>query len=101
MQKTTKEQIQYVTSKIVAEERAIEFQTNWLEQELTSKKEEIVAAAGRIQDQMQRLIAGFETDGIEVNFNTLGEIQGKGSELDRLLGELATMRKMYQNLGSM
>ncbi len=87
-----------VVEKLGLDENAAQFAVAWLDRDLQSKKDEIVRCATHLQQKMQRLVANFNDDGIEANFNSLGEVQGTGSELDRLLGELTTMRKMYETL---
>ena len=81
-------------------ERHLNWMVERLEWDLEAKRQEIVRQANHIQATMANLTRKLEQDGIDASFNELGEIQSKGNELDRMLGELATMRKMYQNFGS-
>lgn len=94
----TSKNVMTVVEKLGLEDNAAQFSIAWLDRDLQSKKDEIVRCATNIQQKMQRLVANFNEDGVEANFNSLGEVQGTGSELDRLLGELTTMRKMYETL---
>lgn len=96
----TQENVQKVAAKLSENERHLNWMVERLEWDLEAKRQEIVRQANYIQATMANLTRKLEQDGIDASFNELGEIQSKGNELDRMLGELATMRKMYQNFGS-
>ncbi|HZI31621.1 MAG TPA: hypothetical protein VFF11_04725, partial [Candidatus Binatia bacterium] len=63
-----------------------------------AKKEQLVAAIGILRNRMERLLENL-ADGS--SFNSLGEIQGLGAEIDRLTGELAVIRKIKDDTRSM
>lgn len=72
-----------------------------LNRQIDHKVEQIKEQADRVSRNALRLIQKLEKDGPDASFNTLGEMQGAGSELDRLIGELAAMRNVYKEIGSM
>lgn len=55
----------------------------------------------RMIRDLQDLVTALNEQSCDANFNTLGEIQGRGSELDRTLGEIATMRKLIETIAEM
>jgi hypothetical protein len=58
--------------------------------------------AGWIIEKMQRLQASIarsrETDPSALSVNTIGELQGQASELDRLCGEVCAKRQLVRRL---
>lgn len=62
-------------------------------QRVLDKMNALVDSASRVRDRLARLVEGFTTEGVALDcigysVNTIGEIQGSGSEVDRLCGEL-------------
>lgn len=70
--------------------------------EMTRREEayvaEIIARAESLRDNLDRLITSLK-DGDSVS--GLGVVQGSGPDLDRLVGELAMIRKVKNDLPSM
>lgn len=98
--KSTIENVKKVSSKIGESERSSQYLAHRIESDLEYRKTQIVEKAEWMIRDLSRLVEGLNEKGAEYNFNSLGEIQGKGSELDRLLGELSAVRKVYEELAS-
>ena len=71
-------------------------------QELDRQEQEKIyqlnMAAKSLSRKLTMLVEKLENGG---TFNTLGEVQGAGAEIDRLIGELAMLRKINQNMPNM
>lgn len=74
----------------------------YLEAELTRQEENLVEnlviSIGILQNKMTRLTEKLTEGG---NFNSLGEIQGLASEIDRITGEVATVRQIKNRIKGM
>jgi hypothetical protein len=53
----------------------------------------LVRKAGHLADAMNRLGERLEHEGLEAGVNEHGEVQGLGTDVDRLCGELHTARR--------
>jgi len=62
------------------------------------KEKELLRAIDIVQDRMARLAKNVKSGG---TFNSLGELQGLGAEVDRLTGELALLIKMENQLAEL
>lgn len=60
--------------------------------------ERLVAQAKTVQEQMERLQENLAANGVNANINELGELQGRGLELDRLCGEFGVHKIMSKRL---
>lgn len=69
-----------------------------VKRERTHKEKELLQAIDIVQDRMARLAKNVKTGG---TFNSLGELQGLGAEVDRLTGELALLIKMENQLAEL
>lgn len=72
-----------------------DFQLNW---QIEHKKEEIVDKAKWLRGQLDELIEKLSADGRLSN--SLGVLQGNGPDLDRMIGEYATLLQVKTNLAS-
>lgn len=97
----TSANITKIADKMADDERGKEFAARWLADDVTRKVESAVQQSERMIRDLQKLIEDLQGRGADANFNTLGEIQGRGSELDRTLGEIAVMRKMLDTIANM
>ena len=68
-----------------------------IERNAENKKKSVIQTAETIRDRMTRLIETLNENG---NPNSLGELQGLGSELDRMIGELCVMHEIAKDLPS-
>jgi hypothetical protein len=61
--------------------------------------EELVEKMNSLRDELDREITRFQEEGIEHSFNSLGIVQGRGTEIDRLCGELDVLKEVLRNSG--
>ena len=71
------------------------FQRYRLENKAQDYKEQLVAKARWLIDDLKRLIQHLEEGS---TINSLGEVQGKGSEIDRLCGLYAQTRELAEEM---
>lgn len=69
-----------------------------IKRERIHKEKELLRAIDIVQDRMTRLAENVKSGG---TFNSLGELQGLGSEVDRLTGELALLIKTENQLAEL
>lgn len=69
-----------------------------IDYDLKKKVNELIGKAESIRKNLDALILKLKEEGAEANFNSLGELQGDGSCLDRLCGELDTLRRVKHSL---
>ncbi len=74
-------------------------------QMVLNKMDGLLSAATTVRDRLTRLIGGLEQEGVLLDlnlpghsFNTLGEVQAGGSEIDRLCGELGIAVDLLKEL---
>lgn len=58
-------------------------------------KDALLSAVSTMNSRMSRLATNVQED---ASFNNLGEIQGLGSEIDRLTGQLAMVRQIIADM---
>lgn len=92
----TKEPTMQKTVEIIEEIRR---DLKYYEAEIESRVENLISSASSIKRDMERLIEQFSDRGVNANFNSLGEIQSRGCDMDRQLGELAVMRDLLRKIG--
>ncbi len=69
---------------------------------LTVIEERLVTLADNartLAERLQRVAADLEQRGTNASFNSLGEVQGHGSGIDRLCGELRLALDLLAELG--
>ena len=90
---TAEKETQLVTENRKASESPIRMMVDWrLEHEVESTRQQIVRRARSLADRLTRLADGLEHDR-EYGFNTLGELQGNGVELDAWCVKLGFARQ--------
>lgn len=72
-----------------------------LSREIESRIERLKDEANTLINRMQRLVENLDRDGANASINSSGEVQGKGSDVDILCGELTTLRAQLQEVLSM
>ena len=65
---------------------------------VSQKLAKTIYLAEKISHDMTTLADNLREKGIYCNFNTLGELQGRGVEIDRLVSELGLLRKLDEIL---
>lgn len=53
-----------------------------------------------LRQELDREINQFQEEGAEHVFNSLGIIQGRSTEIDRLCGEIATLKDILRSTGA-
>ena len=71
------------------------FQRYRLENKVEDYKEQLIGRACWLIDDLQRLIQHLEEGS---TINSLGEVQGKGGEIDRLCGLYALTRELAEEM---
>lgn len=59
--------------------------------------DKLIDAGKRLAERLNRMVQELEMRGTEASFNWLGEVQGAGSEIDRLCGELNLAIEILEN----
>jgi len=76
----------------------LEMAVDWtLAHEVEHTREAIIKRARSLAERLERLATGLELDG-DYSFNTLGELQGNGVELDTWCHKLGFARQTLKNL---
>jgi hypothetical protein len=94
----TQKNIQAVADRMGESLKEIERVKYNMEYMLQNKRSQMMNKATMIQRCMENFIEKVEKDGDEVSINDLGEMQNMGGELDRMIGEFCTMRRMLEEL---
>jgi len=78
--------------------REKEYVRNLLDAKIDNKRDAIQTVIQTLQGRLTRLSTALADNS---SFNSLGEVQGLGSELDRMTGELSTLLDLRKNIGNM
>jgi hypothetical protein len=85
-----------VTEERQAPRTEIDYLIDWqLPVDVEHTREAIIMRARSLAEQLTRLADGLEAD-LDYNFNTLGELQGNGVELDAWCAKLGQGRKLLK-----
>ena len=77
---------------------AYEHCLNRLQAEADAKVATLISKADWVGQRLMRLATKLEEEGIDYHFNTLGELQASGPEIDRLCGELGVLKDTLELL---
>ena len=74
-----------------------DFRKRAIEKEMGYRVKELMVRAEWAAGRLQRLADELKEKGADASMNSLGELQGAGPEIDRLCGEIATLRWVKGN----